>query len=450
MKKNLPYFLVIVALIFLIIAVLSSGKESPQSSMAPVEEDFESAELLETEILDEFDEQDLLYSLAAQETAVEAAEGPMQVEEVLPPPVPPARETAEKIFNIYTDKRAPDNHYAPSGWMGDFADVKLNDQSMVNPHSGSTCIQVVYSSKSTQGNGWAGVYWQNPPNNWGEKMGGFNLTGYNKLTFWARGENGGEAIEKFKIGGIKGNYPDSLEVEMGPVILTREWKKYTINLVGQDLSYVNGGLCWVTASRLNPDGATFYLDDIRFEYEAGLQANSEGAESMPFDVYVERNSVSNHFIASGWMGDYADLKIDEDWMADPYSGTTCIRVVYSDAASQGARWTGVFWQNPPNNWGQIKDAGYNLSRAGKLTFWARGEKGGERIEEFKLGGISGDYPDSDIAGIGPVVLTPEWKQYTIDLRGKDLSYIIGGFCFATNIDVNPEGCVFYLDDIRYE
>jgi hypothetical protein len=70
--------------------------------------------------------------------------------------------------------------------------------------------------------------------------------------------------------------------------------------------------------------------------------------------------------------------------------------------------------------------------------------------EFKVGGIMGEYSDSDMASIGPVILTKEWKQYTIDLRGKDMSYIIGGFCWATNIDVNPEGAVFYLDEIRYE
>ena len=430
MKKNLPYFLVIAALVFLIIGVLSSGREKPQS-IAPAQHPLESKEIDE--------ETEALFPFGAEGVVVEAA----QEEEI------PAT-SSEKIFNIYTDRSAPDNHYAPSGWMGDFGDVSLNDQYMKNPHSGTTSIQVTYSAKETQGAGWAGIYWQNPPNNWGERMGGFDLTGYNKLTFWARGENGGEAIKKVKVGGIKGTYPDSLAVEMGPVVLTEEWKKYTVNLAGRDLSYVSGGFCWVTSSRLNPNGATFYLDDIRFEYAPGLQSEAKKAEEMPFDVYTERSSAFNHFIPSGWMGDYGDLKIGEAWTADPHFGTTCIRIVYSGRISQGARWAGIFWQNPPNNWGQAKGAGFDLSGATKLTFWARGEIGEERIEEFKMGGISGDYPDSDVAGIGPVVLTPEWKQYTIDLTAKDLSYIIGGFCFSTNVDVNPEGCVFYLDDIRYE
>jgi hypothetical protein len=62
----------------------------------------------------------------------------------------------------------------------------------------------------------------------------------------------------------------------------------------------------------------------------------------------------------------------------------------------------------------------------------------------------GEYSDSDTAGIGPVVLEKTWKQYEIDLKGKDLSYIIGGFCWAGNLDGNPDGAVFYLDEIRYE
>jgi hypothetical protein len=97
------------------------------------------------------------------------------------------------------------------------------------------------------------------------------------------------------------------------------------------------------------------------------------------------------------------------------------------------------------------DAGYDLSKAVKLTFWARGAKGGEVINEFKVGGLMGEFSDSDTASIGPVVLNKEWTQYSIDLKGKDMSYCIGGFCWATNIDANPpEGITFYLDEIKYE
>ncbi|RKX97420.1 MAG: hypothetical protein DRP55_09025 [Spirochaetes bacterium] len=358
----------------------------------------------------------------------------------------------EKRFDIYTDKASPTNHYAPSGWMGDYGDLGLDDQCMDNPHSGGTCIKITYSAKRTQANGWAGIYWQNPPNNWGTRKGGFDLTGFNKLIFYARGENGGEVISKIKVGGLGIDsdvpYPDSSEKEIGPIRLTKDWQEFSINLSGVDLSYISGGFCIVLSSDHNPQGATIYLDDIYFTFDPNLKPETKKI-TFPFYVYSDAGSLDNHYVPSGWMGDYGDMTVDQNCKDSPYAGETCIKISYSAKGSQGARWAGIYWQNPPNNWG-TKDGGYNLSGATRFTFYARGEKGGERIEEFKIGGIMGEYADSDSAGIGPVILTKEWKKYTIDLRGKDLSYIIGGFCFSTNADVNPEGATFYLDELRYE
>lgn len=354
-----------------------------------------------------------------------------------------------KKFSVYTDAKSPDNHYIPSGWMGDTGDLSMDDKSMADPHSGSTCIKFVYTAKKASGQGWAGVFWQNPANNWGSKKGGFDLTGLNKLTFWARGEKGGEVIDKFAVGGIKGTYPDTAQVSIGPVELTSTWQQYSINLAGKDLSYINGALNWVINADSNPEGATFYVDDVEFLYDANLKEAGKKTEEMPFYIYADRGAIVNHYIPAGWMGDSSDLKIDTGSEENPYFGKTCLKITYANKASNGARWAGMYWQNPPNNWGGV-DGGFDLSRATRLTFWARGEKGGERIEEFKLGGIMGEYSDSDAAGIGPVILEKEWKQYTIDLKGKDMSYIIGGFAWASNLDVNPDGAVFYLDEVKFE
>lgn len=355
----------------------------------------------------------------------------------------------EKTFSVYTDSKSPDNHYIPSGWMGDFGDLSMDDKYMGDAHGGTTCVKFIYTAKKAQNQGWAGVYWQNPANNWGSKKGGFDLTGLNKLTFWAKGEKGGEVIDKFAVGGIKGTYPDTAEVSIGPIELTNTWQQYTINLAGKDLSYINGALSWVANADSNFNGVTFYMDDIKFEYDPDLKESRKNAQDLPFYVYADKGSISNHFIPSGWMGDYSDIKLDVGCAEDPYFGKTCTKVTYVNKASNGARWAGIYWQHPPNNWGGV-DAGFDLSKAIKVTFWARGEKGGERIEEFKVGGIMGEYSDSDTAGIGPVILDKDWKQYTIDLQGKDMSYIIGGFAWATNLDVNPDGAVFYLDEIKYE
>jgi hypothetical protein len=169
-----------------------------------------------------------------------------------------------------------------------------------------------------------------------------------------------------------------------------------------------------------------------------------------FAVYIDKDSESNHFYPTGLMGDFGDLVIDEGCTDRPHSGNTCIKIKYSAAMSQKAGWAGLFWQQPADNWGKTKEDAYDLTGAKELTFWARGEKGGELVSEFKVGGISGEFGDSGSAFLGMVTLTNEWKKYSIDLDGTDLSYIIGGFCFAAGKDNNPDGFVIYLDDIIYE
>jgi hypothetical protein len=178
-------------------------------------------------------------------------------------------------------------------------------------------------------------------------------------------------------------------------------------------------------------------------------AKTDSSVKNTFYVYSDKGARVNHFIPSGWMGDYGDLKLDDGNTTDPADGKTCIKVTYTGKATQGANWAGIFWQHPANNWGE-KPGGFDLSTMKRITFWARGAEGGEKIAEFKVGGITGEHGDSDSASIGPVSLTKDWKKYTIDLADKNLSHIVGGFCWSASRDDNPNGFVIYLDEIRYE
>jgi hypothetical protein len=172
-------------------------------------------------------------------------------------------------------------------------------------------------------------------------------------------------------------------------------------------------------------------------------------QTLPFIVYMDQGARENHYIPSGWMGDYGDLKVNPGCVQGPHGGKSCTQITYSAKMANGAGWAGMFWQHPANNWGD-KQGGFNLTGAKRITFWARGAKGGEKIAEFKVGGITGEYPDTDSASSGPVELTNQWKQYSVDLNGKDLSNIIGGFAWAASKDDNPDGFTIYLDDIAYE
>src|SRR5262245_3242354 len=45
---------------------------------------------------------------------------------------------------VYTDDKSPKNHYAPSGWMGDYAGIKMDTASTENPHAGTSCVKFTF------------------------------------------------------------------------------------------------------------------------------------------------------------------------------------------------------------------------------------------------------------------------------------------------------------------
>ena len=129
-----------------------------------------------------------------------------------------------------------------------------------NPHSGHKSLKVEFSDS----NNWGGVVWQSPANDWGDQPGGWNLSGAKTLSFWARGESGGEEVS-FSFGLLDAgkNFPDSSKGETGKIKLSAQWQKFSIDLAGKDLSRIKTGFCWVIAGQGKP--VTFYLDDIRYE-----------------------------------------------------------------------------------------------------------------------------------------------------------------------------------------
>ena len=160
----------------------------------------------------------------------------------------------------------------------------------------------------------------------------------------------------------------------------------------------------------------------------------------PFPVY--RDGAKGVWHASGYMGNNGALRLDEKCDEKPHSGETCLKVEYS----ANDNWAGVFWQSPANDWGD-QAGGANLSKSSMLVFWARGEKGGEKVSFF-MGGLK-DKAFSDTANrkLENVTLKKEWTRYRIPLDGEDLSYIKTGFGF--NFGGQGRPFAFYLDDIEY-
>lgn len=173
---------------------------------------------------------------------------------------------------VYHTWPAPTN-YVPSGFMGDRDDIAFTDCARGGRDGEPDLAAIDYAvsvdyKPSAAANGWAGMYWQNPSDNWGNKKGGLDLRGLTALTFYARGRRGGEKVHFFS-GGIVGDpgdqFPDSLAKQEISVTLEPTWQQYIIDLRGSDLSRVIGGFGWSASRNDNPNGAAFYLDDMRFD-----------------------------------------------------------------------------------------------------------------------------------------------------------------------------------------
>lgn len=151
------------------------------------------------------------------------------------------------------------DNFIPSGYMGDTKNIRLVKNYSDNSRPDSLCTKITYQPGSE---GWAGVSWQFPANNWCTKKGkDFSGVGYTTVTFWVRGENGGEEI-KFKSGQDCG---DTYSTDEMTKILGKSWTKVTIDLKGQNLSNVTGAFIWVADGKASPGTITFYVDDVQYE-----------------------------------------------------------------------------------------------------------------------------------------------------------------------------------------
>lgn len=340
---------------------------------------------------------------------------------------------------VYSDA-AQGSAFVPSGYMGETASIVMNEKFKTQPQSGATCLEVLYNKSD----GWGGVVWQSPANDWGDKRGGFDLSSAGTLSFWARGDQGGESV-KFGFGLIGREKPfyDTAKAEK-QVRLTTDWQQFQIPLTGRNMACIKSGFFWTVAGSGAP--IRFYLDDIVYTDEGG--GGAEGGVAPPLEaaqlpVKLLGDGIGElPWIPSGFMGEAAAITMDAVSKDQPHSGATATKVTY---ANPGA-WGGVVWQHPVNDWGD-KPGGHNLTGATELTFWARGDKGGETVKfGFGLLGADATYADTDKGEI-EVTLTQDWTAYTIDVAGKDLSQIKTGFYWTLAGQGAP--VTFYLDDIAY-
>lgn len=204
-----------------------------------------------------------------------------------------------------------------------------------------------------------------------------------------------------------------------------------------------------------------------------MLAGGVAQASDRLSVYSDYDNPDNHFFYKAAFfsaGGLAYLSaMNEQWTENVHDGSTAIQCQFEARIDN---WGGWYFQNGvvladaeelTENWGTYPSAGLDLSAFSKLTFFARGKEGGEKVDFFclgigrnaKTGATQADYPYPDSSpkqNTGYQTLNTEWTQYTIDLTGCDLSYVLGGFGWATSAAKNSgrSNVMFYLDDIYYE
>lgn len=138
------------------------------------------------------------------------------------------------------------NKFSTPALAGDANDLKISvDQ--------ATSKQFEFNYKPTGTNGYAGFTWSS-----GKEL---NMQGATSLTFCAKG-NG--TINEFSVGGTGSN--DSSKTSLTNTTLTSDWKTYTIDLTGKDLSKIADGFGFSASKADNPAGFTMDIKNIQFDF----------------------------------------------------------------------------------------------------------------------------------------------------------------------------------------
>jgi len=318
--------------------------------------------------------------------------------------------TSSDEFYVYSNFGSESNHFAPGGWMGDLDSIgyacSLQDQTWPE-----TAIQISYSPNENNTKGWAGIYWLQPDHNWGTIAdAGYDLSEYKQLIFQARAETPGTQI-KFFVGGVSTTeegialpYSSSINTPLfsqeadptdGFVNLTDAWQDYHFDVTGLDLQYVIDGFGWAAERARTPDGAIFYLDNIRF-----VRAEPGPAPIQPVHIY------NGEFLREGlFMGVDSSGGL-HDWVEDQKGVMKISYAAWQD-------WAVVYITVGPSDTRYGYRNSIDLSNHQTLSVDLKGESGGEIVY---IGIKDRNQVDNGGEPKIKVELTNEWKTYTFDLH----------------------------------
>ncbi len=160
-------------------------------------------------------------------------------------------------FYVYKD--GENDPYAATAFMGNYKAMTVDSQHKSIVHSGNAALKISYK----QEHDWYGLGVVDPANDWGEILGGYNVSGAKKFTFWAKASKKNVvATIGFGLIGKDKPFPDTAKKSV-EIKLTTKWKKYVISTKKLDLSCIRSGLTIFSSSFRS--GQDIFIDDVVFE-----------------------------------------------------------------------------------------------------------------------------------------------------------------------------------------
>jgi hypothetical protein len=157
------------------------------------------------------------------------------------------------------------DYFSPDGFFGDGElrgqlDLVKSCPSRA-PGAQGDCYTITYRPGVKR---FAGVFWQHPHNNWGDRAGHRVAPGATRVTLQARGPAG----QLISVGaGQRDSQPmhDDFQLEEVSVSLGEAWARTEIPFRGMTYSGVIGAFLVSIKAGDKDDPVTFYLDDLRWQ-----------------------------------------------------------------------------------------------------------------------------------------------------------------------------------------
>jgi hypothetical protein len=237
------------------------------------------------------------------------------------------------------------------------------------------------------------------------------------------------------------------------------------------------GIAWNEGGRSgNPKKAYIYLaanftmSSVGSVYQTSALTIEAYDGISPFPIYLYKDAplteypdepgatLENHFGPSGWMNYAGQFSVDPKCKETaPYSGTHCFKIHWDGTAgADGGKWGGIKWLEPSDIWDRNGSSpshnGYDLRGVHGLSFWAKTNPANIGLQIEVHFGNSWDSCGQTPAMWRTPALTTTWQQYAIPTYGLDMSNVTGGLAiaFSAERDPAPDGCVIYLDDIKFD